>query len=225
MRTILRPCLCSVAPDCPCWFHNTSVPHLHCSSHFLFTPAGLSDGRGRISSHAVIGGVLATVAMRSSTETGFLQPCAPAPERGPFTSASGSHSLVQQWDAGRTHLLGSVRPWRVGGTLLNTTRLALQLADYLVSVGHLPSRPEPSRFPTRVCREKQVAVSKLDLASAEDAQRPGLIHLTPGLFFRVRLANMYQPFLHRGLLSHSHSLQLLSPLMDSKLFNACLSTG
>ncbi|KAK7828430.1 hypothetical protein U0070_008939 [Myodes glareolus] len=44
--------------------------------------------------------------MRSSTETGFLQPCAPAPERGPFTSASGSHSLVQRWDAGRTHLLG-----------------------------------------------------------------------------------------------------------------------
>lgn len=78
----------------------------------------------------------------------------------------------------------------MGGTLLNTTRLALQLADYLVSVGHLPSRPEPSRFPTRVCREKQVAVSKLDLASAEDAQRPGLIHLITGLFFRVRLANV-----------------------------------
>lgn len=75
-------------------------------------------------------------------------PATLCPRRGPFASIRGSHSLVQQWDAGRAHLLlWLVRPWRVGGSLTHVS-LGSQLTDYLLSAEHRPSRPEPSRFPT-----------------------------------------------------------------------------
>lgn len=168
-------------------------------------------------SHAAIGGVLATVAVRLSTETGLLQPCALGP--GPFASSCGSPSLAQQWDVGCALLLRAARPWRVGGTLLNASRLALQRKDFLVSVGHLPSRPEPSRFPTGCVGKNKFAVSKLDLAFCWESTV-------------VRIAG-FQSQGRRHCVSssytegfgHPHSLQNLGHLMDNKPHNACLSTG